>query len=94
MQFKRKELDKYEILNEACEVCTCKPVFNCKDITLLVNACAEAARHRRDNNMPHVEKFEAMRIRLEEMSEKLDAAINDYVTQRTTKLRKKARAKN
>lgn len=85
---------KYEALNEACEVCTCKPVFNCKDITLLVNACAEAAQHRRDNNMPHAEKFEAMRTRLEEMSKKLDATINDYVTQRTTKLRKKARAKS
>lgn len=67
-----------EVLKEACSTYKCTPSLSCKDITLLINACAEAAQYRRDHNMPHAEKYDAMQERLSKLSEKLDEDIDAY----------------
>lgn len=62
-------------LKRACEVCTSTTSFKCKELTLLINACAEAAQYRRDHSMPHAEKYDAMQEKLHRLSEKLDESI-------------------
>lgn len=75
MKKKEREL---EALKRACEVCKCSISLPCKELTLLVNACAEAAQFRRDHSMPHAEKYDAMEKKLHALSDSLDTRIADY----------------
>lgn len=62
-------------LKRACEICTSTTSFKCTELTLLINACAEAAQYRRELHLPHAEKYDAMQEKLHKLSEKLDESI-------------------
>ena len=66
---------KAEHMHRAVEVCKADLRLSCGDLTLLVNACVEAAEFRREHSKPHAEKYEAMAEQLSELSDKLDKTI-------------------
>lgn len=66
---------KAEHIHRAVEICKADIRLSCCDLTLLVNACVEAAEFRREHSKPHVEKYEAMAEQLSELSDKLDKSI-------------------
>ena len=69
-------MKKSDFLNEACKTTATNVRCLTTDITLLINACDEAAQWRRDHNMPYVETYENMSDRLRLLSEDLDARID------------------
>lgn len=70
------QMTKLDFLNEACEKTTCHLDLKCTDLTLLINACHEAATYRTEHKLPHAEKFTKMENRLRELSDDLDKKIN------------------
>lgn len=69
-------MKKQDFLSEACKIVTNVPC-TCTDITLLMNACHEAAAYRSEHKMPHVEKFVAMEDKLRPIAEELDKKIDE-----------------
>lgn len=57
---------KAEHMRRAVEVCKADLHLSCGDLTLLVNACVEAAEFRREHSKLHAEKYEAMAEQLRE----------------------------
>lgn len=70
------QMTKLDFLNEACEKTTCHLDLKCTDLTLLINACHEAAAYRTEHKLPHAEKFTKMENHLRELSDDLDKKIN------------------
>ena len=66
---------KAEHIRRAAEVCKADMRLSCSDLTLLVNACVEAAEFRREHSKLHAEKYEVMAEQLSELSDKLDKSI-------------------
>lgn len=64
-----------DFLDEVCNTLTTSVRCKCTDLTLLINACAEAAQFRIDHSMPHAEKYTAMESKLALLSEELDRRI-------------------
>ena len=69
-------MTKLDFLKEACEKTTCQLDLKCTDLTLLINACHEAAAYRTEHKLPHVEKFTKMEDRLSKLGDDLDKKIN------------------
>lgn len=67
-------MTKLDFLGEACEKTTCHLDLKCTDLTLLINACHEAAACQSSKH--NAEKFTAMEDRLRELSDDLDKKIN------------------
>ena len=71
-------MTKLDFVHEACATTFMSiPALTSGELTLLVNACVEAAEFRREHSKPHVEKYEAMAEQLSELSDKLDKKIDD-----------------
>lgn len=68
-------MTKLDFLGEACEKTTCHLDLKCADLTLLINACHEAATYRTEHKLPHVEKFMKMEDCLRELGDNLDKKI-------------------
>ena len=69
------QMTKLDFLNEACEKTTRHLDLKCTDLTLLINACHEAAAYRIENKLPHAEKFTKMEDYLRDLSADLDKKI-------------------
>lgn len=69
-------MTKLDFLSEACEKTTCHLDLKCTDLTLLINACHEAAAYRTEHKLPHAEKFTKMEDHLRELGDDLDKKIN------------------
>lgn len=67
---------KSDFLGEACKTTAVNVRCLCTDLTLLINACDEAASYRSRMRMPHVEKYAAMSGKLRLLSEELDKRID------------------
>ena len=72
---RNQPMTKLDFLSEACEKTTCHLDLKCTDLTLLINACHEAAAYRREHKLPHAEKFTKMEDHLRELSDDLDKKI-------------------
>lgn len=70
-------MTKSDFVHEACATTFMSiPDLTSGELTLLVNACVEAAEFRREHSKPHAEKYEAMAEQLSELSDKLDKKID------------------
>jgi len=70
------KISKSDFLGEACKTTAVNVRCLCTDLTLLINACDEAASYRARLNMPHVEKYTKMSQKLRHLSEELDQQID------------------
>ena len=69
---------KLDFVHEACATTFMSiPALTSGELTILVNACHEAAAWRTANKLPHVEKFFQMEKKLKQLSEELDKKIDD-----------------
>ncbi len=68
-------MTKLDFLKEAIEETTSSFRLKCTELTLLCNACAEAAEWRREHDMPHSEKYDAMHEKMHVLGEELDKRI-------------------
>lgn len=68
-------MPKAEFIEKACGECTTALKLKSTELTLLLNACVEAAEFRREHSKPHAEKYEAMAEQLSGLSDKLDRTI-------------------
>lgn len=94
-------MTKLDFIGEACDGVKCQVTLLGKlletlkttDVTLLVNACAEAAQWRYDHKMPHVEKYCKMEERLAKLSDVLDQKIDEQSKKLLAEARHVARTK-
>lgn len=92
---------KLDFIGEACDDVKCQvtllgkllETFKTTDLTLLVNACAEAAQWRQVYKLPHVEKYRKMKERLAKMSDVLDQKIDERSKKLLAEARRVARTK-
>lgn len=82
MTASRKQELKSKLLLEACDALTSPMRLKITDLTLLSNACAEAAEWRAQNGMTQGEKYEAMCSRIEKASAELDKRISSWVARK------------
>lgn len=72
------KLTKYDFLKETIEAVTSSLRLKCTELTLLTNACYEAAQWRREHGSTNnAEKYEAMYKRLYDLGLDLDRRINN-----------------
>ena len=71
-------MTKLDFVNEACAT-TFMSISDLTsgELTMLVNACHEAAAWRAENKLPHVEKLVRMEEKLKRLNEELDKKIDD-----------------
>ena len=87
-------LTKCDFLREALDQVTSALTLKCTDLTLLTNACYEAAKWRREHGMPHVEKYDAMHERLYNLGLDLDKRIDrqcEHLLEKAEKSKRDAR---
>ena len=70
------KISKSDFLGEACKTTAVNVRCLCTDLTLLINACDEAASYRTEHQMPHAEKYSKMSGKLRLLSEELDKRID------------------
>lgn len=70
-------MKKSDFLNEACKTTAINVRCLCGDLTILINACHEAAAYRLEHKLPHAEKYVAMEDKLKLLSEDLDQRIDN-----------------
>ena len=72
------KLTKYDFLREALDVVSSSLRLKCTELTLLTNACYEAAQWQREYGSVHnAEKYEAMYKRLYDLGLDLDGRISN-----------------
>ena len=72
------KLTKYDFLREALEAVTSSLRLKCTELTLLTNACAEAAQWQHEHGSANnAEKYETMYKRLYDLGLDLDRRINN-----------------
>ena len=86
---KSKALSKLDVLKEACENCFMQFKLDCKKLTLLANACHEAAAYRTEHKLPHVEKYVNMEEILNGLEKELDIKIDNECERLLAKHRSK-----
>ena len=69
---------KLENLKEACETLASAVSLKCCDLTLLINACDEAAKFRSEHGMPYAEKYLEMSSKLRLKSAELEQRIDSW----------------
>lgn len=71
-------MTKLDFVNEACDTTFMSiPDLTSGELTILVNACHEAAAWRAQNKLPHVEKLVRMEEKLKRYNDELDKKIDD-----------------
>lgn len=71
-------MTKLDFVHEACDTTFISiPDLTTGELTILVNACHEAAAWRAENKLPHVEKLVRMEEKLKRYNEELDKKIDD-----------------
>ena len=71
-------MTKLDFAHEACATTfTSIPDLTSGELTMLVNACHEAAAWRAENKLPNVEKLVQMEEKLKRLNEELDKKIDD-----------------
>ena len=72
------KLTKYDFLREALDGVSSSLSLKCTELTLLTNACYEAAQLQREHgSADNAEKYEAMYKRLYDLGLDLDRRINN-----------------
>ena len=89
------KLSRYDFLREALDHVTSTLTLKCTGLTLLTNACAEAAQWQREHGSANnAEKYEAMYKKLYDLGLDLDKRINsrcDYLLEQAKKKKRGAR---
>ena len=71
-------MTRLDFVHEACATTFMSiPNLTSGELTILVNACHEAAAWRAENKLPHVEKLVRMEEKLKRLNEELDKKIDD-----------------
>ncbi len=71
-------MTKLDFVHEACATTFMSiPDLTSGELTILVNACHEAAAWRAQNKLPHVEKLVQMEEKLKRLNEELDKKIDE-----------------
>lgn len=70
-------MTKLDFVHEACDTTFISiPDLTTGELTILVNACHEAAAWRAENKLPHVEKLVRMEEKLKRYNDELDKKID------------------
>ena len=70
-------MTKLDFVHEACDTTFISiPNLTTGELTILVNACHEAAAWRAENKLPHVEKLVRMEEKLKRYNDELDKKID------------------
>lgn len=71
-------MTKLDFVHEACATTFMSiPDLTSGELTILVNACHEAAAWRAQNKLPHVEKLVQMEEKLKHCNDELDKKIDE-----------------